>query len=656
MPRPTSATIRLVGYSDNGATATVELSAKARPGSRILSWSIDWNDGAPVTFRSAPLPSHLSHTYSSDGNRIITLTVTDSRFNSAEDSVPASIKIANSNSTVTLSALELSSTFDSISLRVQFSDPSLVATASIQFKPTSGSSWFNAYEPIADRRTFVNSQLNPYVNQFRGSIVGLGTLFPPGTAFDVRVVSEGTVIQGSVSTLTTSVPLGGGTFYYDASAGDGGNGSFGSPWNNIATAQAGLSPGDTLIVRPSTSAAFTWTKSGTAGAWILVQGENRDTCLINGGTVDLTISANYVKFQNLRLKKPTAAVGVEGDCVRVSTNNHHVMLDNFYCEDLQHPSSAGTYDNASVRVHGGAHNVYLLNSTLLCPSLDSKPDKDFDIGGFGFSTFALGTEGTVVVKGCTITGKFQDSVGSSEAIGGNQWNNSDILDNVISGFSDEGIQCEGDSINVRIGNNRVTCGNGFDPVGQGPGWYGPSYLYRNLLVISLSTAANAFKFGGNAYPHIFHNTIDNAGVTADLLAGAGAEGIRCRNNIFLCSNADMLYLVGKGGSQSESNRFDYNLYYRVTNLNIVFHWNNNAANDYDTVAQFYSGTLAVDGFGQEEHGISGSNPNLQGSLRTILSSSPAYRTGVTIPNFNDANSAWPASLAGSPCMGYFEAS
>lgn len=630
-PKSPSARLTITAISEGSLTVSTS-GTMGSQGARIASWILKWGDGSQQSGSGTP-PETLSRVFRAEGEYRLLLLVQDSRGGTAEAVVAGKIIFSNSLSQGISGDLALNATFDCMSVA-----RSLVsgAAATLQYKPSSSSTWLDADTPIYDSRATVGGSTNPYQNQYRASIVGLTA----GTSYDVRMTIGGAVYQSSVSTLASSVTNGGTTRTVTPV--------------NIAAALAVAVPGDIIDMTDGTYSAFTMSTSGTATAWISFVGRNRDACFIAAGDpADLTISANYIQLKNIRFKKPTFSAANGVACVGISANAHHVWMDNIYCDDIPLPTNGTNAFNTCISVGSGCHNIYLLNSTLLCPSLAGKSDGDISVGGFGFNTSTQGSSGTFIVKGNTITGKFQDAIGSAESVLGNQWINSDIANNTITDFSDDAIQVEGDAINCRVWGNVVTDTHGNSCFAQSEGFVGPTYAFRNLFIHTVAGGSYICKTQGDQFLRFYHNTIDNQGTSIDTLASGGINGdvgIDCRNNIFYSSASNIIYQWGPGGSGSEVNRFDYNLLYRADAGNIVRSWNGNGAVNYTTVAAFFAAQ------GQEQHGISGSNPNLQGASRTILNTSPAYRVGVTIPNFNDANSAWPASLAGSPCMGYFEAS
>ena len=115
---------------------------------------------------------------------------------------------------VTPGGVNLSSTFEVVSVRAQFSgDDNGNATASIQFmKHVGDTGWHNAYSPFIDRRATMGGVTNPYANEARVAIVGLLA----NIAYDVRVTwADPDGVSGvqptvvSATTLSHTPPTGG---------------------------------------------------------------------------------------------------------------------------------------------------------------------------------------------------------------------------------------------------------------------------------------------------------------------------------------------------------------------------------------------------------------------------------------------------------------
>lgn len=524
----------------------------------------------------------------------------------------------------TVGTLSLNSTFDCISVTGTFTgDADADNSATIEYKATSSGTWLAAYTPMVDRRATIEGGANPYINQFRGAVVGLSA----GTSYDVRItyadgdgVTGGPTLSSAVTTISTTVPGLTGTTHVVTN-------------DSELAAHLDLPPGDTVVLEAGTYSPFTISVSGTATNWTAYIGADRDTTFINGGTTDLTISANYIQVKNLRFKKPTTSGTTQGNVIAIGASAHHVWLDNLHLEDLPLPAGGSSYGNSAVAFGGTNHHIYVLNSLFHAPSLASRADGDYDLGGFGVQTGTMTSDGTFVIKGNTFDGKFQDSIGGYETYGNGQFGNSDIANNTISGFSDDGIQAEGDANNVRIWGNTITVDHGNSAIAQQASYVGPSYLFRNLL---LNTRANTtFKVNGAAYPFIFHNTVDVSTANVNILSGS-LTGAVVQNNLWRGSTYSILEYIGTG------NTLNYNLYYPNTNL--CYLWNGTTS--YDTLANFRPGTS------QEAQGVTG-DPLFLNAAKQIDATSPAYNVGVALANFNAATSAWPALGAG-PDLGYYE--
>lgn len=552
----------------------------------------------------------------------------------------SSSPLAAQNAT-TVGTLALASTFDCVSVRASFTgDVNATNRATIAYRAAGSSTWLDAYPPVADRRATISGSANPYVNQFRGSIVGLRA----GTSYEVRLafvdtdgVSGGPTLVGTVVTLESTPPLGGRTWYVDDVTVDG-DGSSASPFNTIAKGIAAALPGDTVYIRTGTYPPFTISKSGTEGAWLALVGESRDATFIAGGSVtnNVTLSANYVQVKNLRLKQTLH------NSVYVSQDAHHVWLDNLYHENIStNPTTASNYSDAGVLVADGTHHVYVLNSQFYSAAADSgvnNTPNNWDAPVAGVYVGAMAPEGTLIIKNNTFSARFRDAIGNSpEAFGYGARDNSDIANNTITNHVDDGIQMEGDDTNLRIwGNFITTLGSGNSGIAQQSSYVGPVYVFRNVLI-----GGTGFKIGGAVFTFYFHNTIDLTESSGDAFAGGNNIGQVLRNNI-IKTQRNSLYELGNAGTGSS----DYNLHYRTSRGYIVYGWN--GSENYETL----TGATGFQAAGQETHGVQG-DPLFTGAKKHIDGQSPAYNAGVVIPNFNDAASAWPY-LGAAPDMGAHE--
>ncbi len=523
-------------------------------------------------------------------------------------------------------ALTLSSTFDSISVRAAFTgDPNANNSATLKFRRQGEATCKDAYPPIVDRRTSISGRTNPYVNQARGSIVGLEA----GTAYEVSLtfvdpdgVSENAAVTGTVTTLAPTAPLSGAVLYVD-DVGTNGNGSSANPFNSIPNALSAAAAGTTVMVRPGTYPAFTISKSGSASGYIAIVGEARDQVFIsaNSGT-SISVNGNYIQLKNLRLKKP-GHNGIDASGV------HHVWIENIYLEDL---SVSLSYDDAGIFT-ANANDIYILNSQILSPTLTARPAANPRYDSPGAGIYVGSGVSNLVIKGNTIDGGYRDCIGNSpEDWGGGALDNSDIAYNTVTNCKDDAIQMEGDDVNLRVFGNVVTANDGYSAVAFQPAIVGPVYVFRNVFKVTANFGGYAFKLGGTAFQFYIHNTIHNT-QSNDGFAGVTATQF-LYNNIIVTSGSSPIY------SWSSSAKFNANLYNRSDGGSIF------VSPDYQTVAAFRSAT------GQEQQGKQG-DPLFTDAAKHISATSPAYNSGLVLANFNTTDSAWPYAET-APDIGAYE--
>ena len=533
--------------------------------------------------------------------------------------------------------LTLSSTFDSISVRASFTgDPNGNNSASIQFRRQGDTTWKNAFTPIVDRRTSIGGVTNPYVNQARGSIVGLQA----GTTYEVTltftdpdgIVGQAT-LTGTVATIAPTAPVSGAELFVDASAPSGGNGSSGSPFNSISTAVNAAAAGTTIRVRPGTYPAFSISKAGTASGYIAIVGDARDQVFISGGGGNnINVSGSFIQLKNLRLKQSN------NSSINVQTNSHHIWIENIYHENI---SASHNYNDAGVLIGDNTHHVYVLSNEFYSQSLT-----DFDIPGNAWDQAGAAiyinsrpnSQGTFVFKNNIISAGFRDCIGNAvESWGNGTMDNSDIAYNFVTGCKDDGIQMEGDDVNLRIFGNIVDANVGWSTIGMEPALVGPVYVFRNVLKLHSSHAGYAAKMSGTpGFVIWIHNTIDTTGgAGSDGLGGGGTKpSQQVYNNIIRTS------AIGLDGFGSGS----------IANGNLYFcngtYFNNWGGNSYSSVSAFRSAT------GNEAAGKQG-DPLFLNSNKEIGTNSPAYNAGILLANFNTPDSAWPF-LGSAPDIGAFE--
>lgn len=534
---------------------------------------------------------------------------------------------------VTPGALSLTSTFESLSVRAKFSgDANASASAIIRYR-TMGGTWKQAYLPIVDRRASINGVDNTaYVNEARGSVVGLTPNTPYEielTWMDVDGINGAAAVTGSVSTLSLTPPASGIVRWVNGSASVEGNGSSVSPFKTITNAIAQSNPGDTITVKAGTYPAFTISKSGTASDYFILKANPGETATISFSNTDnLVINANYWKISGFSFASSRQSA------VRIPADRHHIYIEG---NTVPNVGTSNVYGSGAVDLGGNVHNVYVLNNNFTRTSTGTGVEVDgVWIDGTGLHT--------LVVAGNTISGNFWDGIGNSANSFGGNMDNSDFARNTFSNWQDDAIETDGGSVNVRVWGNRGSSTKANSAMSEST-IQGPSYIFRNVFVSGFGGGVG-LKQGHNGvgWSFIFHNVIETTGGGGnEVLSQAGgaplSENHVYRNNIFKASG-NIMYREGR---TTQGNSYNYNLAWQTNGAYFADLWN--LSTIYENIAAFRTGT------GQELQGKWG-DPLFVDSNKTISATSPAKDAGVSLPNFNDAGSAWPS--IGAPDMGAVE--
>lgn len=542
----------------------------------------------------------------------------------------------------TSGALTLLSTFTSISVKADYTnDDNADVAAAVQYKLSSSGTWLDAYTPFIDKRATIGGVANPYYHQARVSIVGLVA----DTSYDVRVtftdaqgVSSLNPVTGTISTLDLTPPVGSGTTYNAINS------------TQLNTDLALLNPGDVLnLSAAATYNAFEITRSGDATHWITVACTS-GSAVINGTGVsaNVFIDANYIVFKNCTV--PSS----DNTGVFVRTTRHHVFVQNNTFSNVAAACDADNpYYGAGITFEQSTNNVYAIGNTINSSALPTPTCTNvisYASPATGIQWFTDHT--TLVVSENSIGPGFRDCISTDN--GNNLTENVDILNNVCSGYKDDGPESKGSSINVRIGGNtsHITTslyGNSCIATNTNSDTTqtGPVYIYRNycdsttvgpggLTAFKVATAS-----GSSSPEYFFHNSVDthSAGANWDCFsigvnAATGAT-MHIKNNICYSQNGIFLYYPGTGVVS------DYNTFYNGGN-DWAYHWNDGSDHTYNVKADLclYQSQDCHSAFG---------NPLFDGSLH--ITSGPAFASGVPLANFNGNNSAWP----GTPNMGAYQA-
>jgi hypothetical protein len=527
-------------------------------------------------------------------------------------------------------ALTLAATLDCISVRAGFSgDANANNSVAVKFQKHTGDTGLHAaYTPFIDRRATLSGSANPYANEARVSIVGL----VQNTTYDVQVtwsdpdgVAGGTV-SGTVTTLSSAPPTGGSTITVTDNA-------------SLSSALSTVSPGQTIHLNAGAYSPFTVSRSGTSGAWIVIEGASGATVSGSGVNQNIAVNANFVVVRNLTLN----ASDFYGIIIGSSRNNVIVSgntLLNVSTLCATGPTTSH-YGDTGISIGGGASNVLVLNNSVASASLLAcVQPSPFDGPGTGIG-FTNCTNCSI--KGNSVTGAFRDAISSDDS--NDKPVNVDLANNTVTGYVDDGIESKGDNVNVRMWGNIInsseadTCmaGNTNTATNQ----YGPIYVFRNVCRITgtlQSGGGEIYKFTPAGPSYFFHNTMDASA------GGSGWAGFEFStpSGPFVSFNN----ITKTSGSMSEhspaNSIFDYNI--GVSGSSWAYLWNNSTS--YSSFATFRSST------GQEAHGQS-VDPQFSDIVLHLKGTSPAINAGVVLNNFNSLDSAWPYT-GPAPDIGAYE--
>jgi len=544
---------------------------------------------------------------------------------------------------ITPGVVTLAATFESISVTAQFTgDANANATVAVQYRVTGSGAFKNAYTPFIDRRVVIAGVPNPNVNQARGAVVGLTA----NTSYDVQVtwtdpdgVSGGQPALSTVSTLSHTPPTGSGVT------------------RNItdnasqATALAAANPGDTLNWAAGSYASFTFSRSGNAGAWIILDGGGVATISGLGTTQNIALNANFAILKNFILG-PSDFTGI-----LTGNGNHDLRITGNTIQGFSRLCADGPgathLEDAGIQItnFGSANHVYVLNNTVIGhPNLiGCLQSPSYNGPGTGIQMF---TCNTCVFADNTIVGNgTRDALSQDSA---QVLTNVDIARNTVSGYMDDGIEFKGSNLNVRAWGNVITQdGNGtvggntcmsneYTDKGPASNPYGPSYYFRNTCKIIRSAGGCGFK-GPSGPLFAFHNSMDGTGVAGNenwaMSCGTSSVG---SGPYWIFNNATAVAAQMFEASPANAVTTDYNC--GTAAGNYASSWNNSTT--YSTFAAFRTGT------GQEAQSIN-ANPLFIDKALHLDPASPCVDRGLILDNFNSLDSAWPYSGA-APDIGAFE--
>ena len=568
-------------------------------------------------------------------------------------------------------ALTLTSTYESISVYLDFDDDDNDNNqASFEYREVGGS-FIDGMEMVVDRRDSVTiyktvsdstTYTNFYVDQWRASILGLTA----GTEYEVQVtvtdadgVTGSSVVTDTIFTRTETalIPSTGGTFYVsDATGSDStGVGSEGNPWKTIQFAVDNLTAGagDTILVKAGTySENVRVTTSGTSGNYITLRNYQTDTVTIKPpgdtdlrATTGISTDANFLRIKGFRIEGGNTGIRVGDDSRDV------IVEDNFvigYGNEGGGIEIGGEMFGDSFSPTTNAQNVTVQNNTVHVTVIQS-----LDRGGI----VSVDNLGGHVIRNNTV--KFLHAGASDHGEDcilhientdyDDAFKDTDIYDNTCIGATDDGIELDGNNVNLRVWGNFIENPN--VGISIAPSVLGPTYIFRNVVrdLVDHWSPCIGIKEGrgGEGHVYFYHNTFFLRGAKcmgesfAYADAGGDPEGanVHIKNNVFYFAER---YFSTESDPVVEA---DYNLLFDDDGGELG-KYNGNSFQDVPELRSDQS--FEQNGLEADPLFLDTVNDNFR-----LQPTSPAIDVGVVIQGFNDADSAW--AFAGSaPDIGAFE--
>jgi hypothetical protein len=543
---------------------------------------------------------------------------------------PATVSVLGAGpagAVVPAGTVSLVPTYNSVGVYWNPTGGSATKKATVAYRVAGSATWKPAMDLTFDGRALAGRPA-----EYRGSIVGLAA----AATYDVKLTLVGTTTTATqqVRTWTEKFPV-----------------------------------AATIELPATSSKPLELSRIGSPTGYVLVTGPRGGPATIDVANaydydIRLTNSA-YVILRGLTLK------GARHHGIRLGATTtddvHDIVIERNTISGWGTNDASGFGTNLDSAVFSDADKmtrITIQGNTMRSPRTTSNSWKE----KHGTSYHPGGPQGISLKRGLgnnviryndivgDATHHFNDGMGATANFGysGFPGRDSDVYGNYIAYTWDDGIEAEGNGMNVRLWNNYLTevyHGFGLVPVAQGP-----LYAFRNVQDVSRSDAAATygqamFKMGGDTSGstfygdgrvYLFHNTALKpiAGPQNRKAIEAGDTRVLrnavTRNNILQTGAASGTPSIADDGL-STTNSFDYDL---------------------------YNGTLRT-AAGAEPKGVKGAPVHVSGwgmdaAARTggfaLAAGSPGLDKGVVLPNFTEgfagAAPDMGAAEAGAPRLTY----
>lgn len=501
-----------------------------------------------------------------------TATATVDTFTPTPSAVPATATPVLTDNSTYPGVPVVKTTFNNISLQVPYTgDLNQNNSASIRYRvaPTNSGenpSWLAGAAVYTDRREFMlgineNATPNLYRFQHRASVIKLqeNTLYE----IEITVIDPDGVAAPAVQVVTARTRANhfsspGNTYYVDPLGSDAFSGTSTGPFRTIQRGVDAAVAGDTIAVRNGSpyTGPIIMTTSGADGSYITVRAEgdqqNRPviqpghaTCgTITGSACAVLVNgASYVRITGFDI------VGARWG-VRAQTRTQNNVSTYPAWGVIDNNRILGTIwqgaPSQPILIGANTTNSALHHWTIQDNELEAAPSDES-----GHAVRFVGTTGDHVIRRNTIRFSHIGTTGvhGSDCVGGipNQGHiglgpDSDIIQNVCLGATDDGFEIDGSGMNVRIYDNLVA--GAMVGIAVSPTSVGPAYVLNNVfrdLRLHWTQGCHGIKTGesiiGAGGPTLVaHNTWYLTNTTYNCTglasAGGGVDGpLEFKNNV-----------------------------------------------------------------------------------------------------------------------------
>lgn len=269
----------------------------------------------------------------------------------------------------------------------------------------------------------------------------------------------------------------------------------------LCTVNAGLAlaqPGEGIFLRAATYPNFTVTRSGTSSAYITISSYNGEKAVVSGGSDTVQLKGvSYVRIYGLEVK---GATGSYGAGIRATQSSGKFPSYNIIENNIVHDNVGN--NTIGILIENGSYNKVVNN-------------KVYNNYLSGIQVLSHSSVSPIGITGNEVTGNesYNNTLGGGNTDGikleGAGTKNTLVMNNIVYGNADDGIDTWNTSNNIVVGNvaygqTGSGDGNGFKLGGGGTGGY--NIVKQNIAYGNKRNGFDSNGTGGNRfYNNIAYN-------------------------------------------------------------------------------------------------------------------------------------------------------